>query len=69
MTEKNRTYGGTMHIGNTVRLIIGLVTEERIMQINTLTPFEKSSKRHPLKLGVVVHASLIKETVDQLGKD
>ena len=69
MTEKNRTYGGTMHLGSTMHLIIGLVTQERTMNIYTRTPYEELRKTHPLKLGVVVHASLIKETVDRLDKN
>lgn len=36
------------------------------MNIYTRTPFEEKRETHPLKLGVVVHASLVKETIEQL---
>lgn len=65
MIEKNRSYGGSIHIG-TLRLIVGIVTQERSMNIHTRTPYEEKRETHPLKLGVVVHASLVKETIEQL---
>ena len=65
MIEKNRSYGGAIHIG-TLRFIVGLVTQERVMQHYTRTPWEEKRETYPLKLGVVVHASLVKETIEQL---
>ncbi len=68
MIEKNRSYGGSIHIG-TLRFIVGLVTQERSMIIHTRTPYEEKRETHPLKLGVVVHASLVKETIEQLPEE
>jgi hypothetical protein len=65
MIEKNRAYGGAIHVGVT-SFIAGLLSEERAMDIAYQTPFETKMQRHPLKLGVVIHASLIKETIEML---
>jgi len=65
MIEKNRAYGGSIHIGVT-QFIVGLVSQERIMNIGYQTPFEHKMVKHPLKLGIIIHASLIKETIEML---
>lgn len=65
MIEKNRAYGDGIHIGVT-QFIVGLVSQERSMTIEYQTPFEQKMEKHPLKLGVIIHASLIKEAIDML---
>jgi len=65
MIEKNRAYGGGIRIG-VVQMIVGLVSQERNLAVTTRTPFESKVQQHPLKLGVIIHASLIKETIEAL---
>lgn len=65
MIEKNRAYGGGIHLGVT-QFIAGLVSQERNLTVATQTPFEARVEQHPLKLGVIVHASLIREAIDML---
>ena len=65
MIEKNRAYDGGIHLGVT-QLIAGLVSEERNLSITYETPFEAKIQRHPLKLGVVIHSSLIREAIEML---
>jgi len=65
MIERNRAYGGSVHFGVT-QFIAGLVSQQRHMTVTTRTPFESKVQQHPLKLGVIVHASLIKETFEML---
>ncbi|MFQ5677116.1 MAG: serine protease [bacterium] len=65
MIEKNRAYGGGIHVGVT-QFIVGLVSQERIMNIRYQTPFEQKLAKHPLKLGIIIHASLIKKAIEML---
>ncbi len=65
MIERNRAYGGGIHIGVT-QFIVGLVSQERSMTIEYQTPFEQKMEKHPLKLGIIIHASLIKEAIEML---
>jgi len=67
LVQQNRIYGGGTHLG-IVSLILGLVSEQRKLDIQVSTPFEASTKEYPLKLGVVIHASFIKDTVELLSK-
>jgi S1-C subfamily serine protease len=62
---QNRFYKGAIHIG-TVRMIVGLVSKERGLQEIRESIYETEQKTHPLKLGVVIHASFIRETIDML---
>jgi hypothetical protein len=66
MIETNRSYGCGVHIGRTTQLIIGLVSQERIMKFKSQTLYEQKWQTHPLKLGTIVHAALIKETIEML---
>jgi hypothetical protein len=66
MVDSNRTYGGsTINIG-TVQFLVGLVSEQKIVdeEIKSLTEVRK--QRHQLGLGVVIHAALIREALDLL---
>ena len=62
---QNRFYKGGTHIG-IVRMILGLVSQERGLQEIRKSMYEIEQKTHPLKLGVVIHASFISETIDML---
>jgi len=61
----NRVYGGGTHPG-TVNFMIGLVSSERILQEKVKSLYETREERHTLKLAQIVHASLIRETIDKL---
>jgi hypothetical protein len=66
MIEKNRSYSGNVFVGRTTQFIVGLVSQERSMKIKYQTPYEQKLQSHPLKLGIIVHASLIKEAIEML---
>jgi hypothetical protein len=61
----NRVYAGGLHAG-TVNFMIGLVSGERIIQERVETLFEKKEETHTLKIAQIVHASLIRETLQKL---
>jgi hypothetical protein len=56
--QLSRLYGNTVHLGETVAFIAGLVSEERLLS----GPYEQVQ----LSLAVVVHASLIKQAIEML---
>ncbi len=64
--ESNRVYGGTMHLGETIQFIIGLVSQEKVLKQMISEPYMKGEREYQLGLAEVVHASLIKEAVDLL---
>lgn len=63
--DHNRNFKGKTHIGE-VRFIMGLVSEEVVLeeQVNSLT--EIYLKKHPLNLAKVIPAIFIKETIKLL---
>lgn len=63
--DSNRFYKGRIRRG-TVQFVMGLVSEQHMITQKITEPFGERTKRYPLGLGVVVHASLIKETLDLL---
>jgi hypothetical protein len=48
------------------QFIMGLVSEERILPVSSADLYETRVTQYPLSLGVVVHASLIKATIELL---
>lgn len=65
MIDKNRAYGGSTHIGVT-QFIVGLVSQERRVTTVYKTPSEFQMETRFLKLGIIIHASLIKEAIEML---
>ena len=65
MIERNRSYGAGTTFGVT-QFIVGLVSQERSLTTAYKTPFELKMETHPLKLGIIIHASLIKEAIEML---
>jgi S1-C subfamily serine protease len=63
--DKNRVYGGSTHIGQ-LRMIVGLVSKEREFKEHVKSIGETSVRHHKLALAVIVHASLIRETIGML---
>jgi len=75
--DKERRYGGTTHIGETIQFVAGVVTEQRYYvqrSVNLIedqperTRYEVNENRERLRLAVVVPAHFIKETLDLLDK-
>lgn len=58
----NRYYGGVFHLGTGIQCLVGLVTQQANLKEKTLFRDEL----HSLGLGVVIHSSYIKETIDML---
>jgi S1-C subfamily serine protease len=65
-SEGNRTYQGNTYIGQSIHFIMGLVSEERIVPQITIGPYDQEVRQLQLGLAVVVHASLIRQTIDML---
>ena len=61
----NRKYKGGINIGE-VRFIIGLVSEELVVEEQVKSLSEISIKKHPLSLARVIPAVFIKEAIDLL---
>ncbi len=64
--DRNRSYGGNVSLGTTIQFFAGLVSEEQFLEEEIRSLSETRRAKHPLSLAVVVHASLIKETIDLL---
>jgi S1-C subfamily serine protease len=62
----NRNYQGAMHLGETVHFIVGLVSEEKLLPQVTVGVYDQEVHQLQLGLAVVVHSSLIKQTIDML---
>jgi hypothetical protein len=56
--ERNRTYQGNLNVGNHIQFIVGLISEEKGLNL----PYSQLQ----LGLAVVVHASLIREAINSL---
>jgi len=67
--QSGRYYESSFHAGTTNYFIAGLVSEYKGLETRTNLPFHFSKDSIPLNLGVVVHASLIKETIARLPED
>jgi hypothetical protein len=63
--DKGRTYGGTIHMGETIQYVVGVVTEQKYY-VQPVKPQKVLLRR--LKLAVVVPAHFIKETLALLDK-
>ena len=65
LIAQNRFYKGGTHIG-IVRMILGLVSQERALHEYRKSIYETQRKTHPLKIAIVVHASFIREAIEAL---
>ena len=75
--DKGRTYAGSVHIGETIQFVAGIVTQQKYSVQRSVKPlevgpdrrrYEVEEKREKLKLAVVVPAHFIKETLALLDK-
>jgi S1-C subfamily serine protease len=65
LVARNPTIKGATHI-MTVQSLIGVVSQEMAVTERVESLTEESLKRHKLALGVIVHASFVKETLAML---
>lgn len=63
--ESNRNYAGGTHIGK-IQFIAGLVSKEFSVTETTKSLYETKHQVYPLALAVIIHASHILETINQL---
>jgi len=63
--ESARTYAGATHAG-IIQFIAGLVSKEHMITEKVESLYGVREERYPLSLATVVHASLIKETIEML---
>ncbi|HPZ29776.1 MAG TPA: hypothetical protein PKU73_08720, partial [Defluviitoga sp.] len=61
----NRNYAGETHIGK-IQFIAGLVSKEFSVTETIKSLYETKQQVHPLSLAVIIHASHILETINQL---
>jgi len=61
--DTNRIVNGKI---STVRFIAGLVSQEYNVTEKIQSQYEKTEKTYPLSLAVIIHASYIKDTINQL---
>jgi hypothetical protein len=67
LVESNRaTLSHGMQLGQTIHVILGLVSEERVFTQQIPGPYSEEIRQYQLGLAVVVHASLIRQAIDLL---
>jgi hypothetical protein len=65
--QSNRWYkNGGVKVGETIHIIIGLVSQEGLIQQQISGPYSEEVRQFQLGLAVVVHASLIKQAINLL---
>ena len=65
LISDSRVYGGGTHTGR-IQFLIGLLSQQRKLDFTIRSPIEMKRQEYPLKIGVVVHSSFIKEAIDLL---
>lgn len=63
--ESNRNYGGGTRIGK-IQFIAGLVSKESSVTETIKSLYETKQQIHPLGLAIIIHASHILDTINQL---
>ena len=64
--SSNRAYGGEVKLGQTIHVLAGLVSGEKVIEEEIRSLTETRLAKHPLSLAVVVHAALIREAIELL---
>lgn len=62
----NRSYGGATRLGETIQLLVGLVSQEKLIEEEIKSLTETRLAKHALSLAVIVHAALIREAIELL---
>lgn len=65
-TDRNRYYAGTTHLGETIRMVVGLVSQESLMPEHIVGPYSEELRQLQLGIAVVIHASLIRQAIELL---
>lgn len=68
LSENNRFYGGKTQEGR-VQLILGLVSGQQFLDEEFKLAYQTGKFRHRLGLGIVVHATAIKEAITLLPRE
>jgi S1-C subfamily serine protease len=63
LVQSNRTFGGSSRLGMTIRMVMGLVSDEIRWKREIQELYGKREEVHPLGIAEVIHASLILEAV------
>jgi hypothetical protein len=66
LLQDNPTYAGGTHVGSTIQMVMGVVSQEMSMNEHVSSLDEDSTIKHKLALGVIVHASFIRDLIAQL---
>lgn len=66
--DNNRYYSGGTQIGKRIQFIAGIVSQELSITEDIKHLYGKEQQRHRLSLAIIIHASYILETVNQLPK-
>lgn len=64
--QSNRAYGGSTRLGQTIQFFAGIVSQEKFLEEEVRSITETRRTRHRLSIAVVVHAAIIRETIDLL---
>jgi len=64
--KENPSYQGSVHMGETILGILGIVIKERSITQKIQQLYERKETTIPLQLAEVIHASFIKELIDSL---
>lgn len=64
--QSNRYYQGGFRLGQTIHIILGLVSQESLFQQQISGPYSEEVRQVQLGLAVVVHAGLIKDAINML---
>ena len=64
--DSNRNYGGKTHTGQKIQFLAGLVSKEYSVTETIKSLYATKEQIHPLALAVIIHASHILETIEQL---
>jgi S1-C subfamily serine protease len=65
--QKNPSYGKSVHLGQTIQGILGIVVREKNITQKIEQLYERKETITPLSLAEVIHATFIRELVDTLG--
>lgn len=66
LVQSDRWYKGGVQLGQQIHVIIGLVSQESLVQQQVSGPYSAELRQFQLGLAVVVHASLIKQAINLL---
>jgi S1-C subfamily serine protease len=66
MVDQSRAFQGSVNLGSTTQLILGLVIQETTHDEQLIGQYNAEIHRYPLGLATVVHASFIKEAINML---